>query len=288
MLPYVRIDDLHLAFLTIHPFGILVALAVIVGTALAKRRARAAGLDEKELDSFIGWMLLAGFASAHALDEILYRPHEALAHPWTLLYFWDGIGSFSGWLGALAGVVAWRHLRWEGRRIVRRTKPQPILPFADVILSVFPIAWIFGRTGCAVVHDHPGVAAANADPLAVAFPAASPAIGDGPGTHHILGPITVIQGHFPRYDLGLLELLFTIVLALVFVVLWRRRLVTGTYAAIACLAYAPVRLVMDSLRVVDARYAGLTPAQWLCLAMFAFGIALAWRIRRASLTAKAT
>ncbi len=46
----------------------------------------------------------------------------------------------------------------------------PILPFADLILSVFPVAWVFGRSGCSVVHDHPGMKAdRRARCLAVAF-----------------------------------------------------------------------------------------------------------------------
>ena len=45
----------------------------------------------------------------------------------------------------------------------------PILPFADLILSVFPVAWVFGRSGCSVVHDHPGMKAEPGSLLAVAF-----------------------------------------------------------------------------------------------------------------------
>ncbi len=43
------------------------------------------------------------------------------------------------------------------------------------------------------------------------------------------------------------------------------------------LAYAPVRFAMDFLRIrggdgADPRYAGLTPAQWECMALFALGL----------------
>jgi phosphatidylglycerol:prolipoprotein diacylglycerol transferase len=289
MLPWIHISDLHLFGIPIHPFGLLVATAVMIGAFLAKRRARRKGLHLEKLESFIGWMLLCGFASAHALDEILYRPHEVLARPWSLFELWNGIGSFSGWLGALVGVVMWRRFEWKPvkkigpftiSKLAAREKKLPILPFADVILSVFPIAWIFGRSGCSIAHDHPGAQASQDAALAIAFPSSNPAALDGPGAHSTVGPITVIQGHYPRYDLGTLELFFTIALAIVFVVLWRRRLVTGAYVVITCLLYAPARFAMDFLRIHgsngDARYAGLTPAQWLCIALFAFGLGL-WR-----------
>lgn len=52
------------------------------------------------------------------------------------------------------------------------------------------------------------------------------------------------------------------------ILLWlnRRRRVPGTFLLAFLLAYLPIRFVLDFLRVADARYAGLTPAQWVALA----------------------
>ncbi len=301
VLPYVHVDDLHLLGLPIHPFGVLVTAAVLVGVWLARRRARALGFDAEQLESFMTWMLGVGFVSAHVLDVVLYRPSVVLERPLSIFRVWDGIGSFSGWIGALAGAVLWRHFEVRALRtfgpwklgplafgpialstLARRKEALPILPFADVVLSVFPIAWILGRAGCSVAHDHTGVPAADGAPFAVAFPSPDPAISDGPGPHASLGPVTLIHGHYARYDLGTIELLFTIVLAVVFVLLWRRSLVRGSYVVIVCLAYPPARFLMDFLRLAehDARYAGLTPAQWLCIALFLFGLVLLRRIQR--------
>jgi phosphatidylglycerol:prolipoprotein diacylglycerol transferase len=285
VLPYVHVDDVRIFGLHLHPFGLLVVTAVLVGTWLARRRARERGFDLQKLESFIGWMLVVGFVSAHVLDELLYRPHAVLARPWSLLFFWEGIGSFSGFFGALLGIVLWRHFDTRPLvklgpltipKLVRRPSPLPILPFADLILSVFPIAWIFGRAGCAVTHDHPGALASGNAALAVAFPATNPALVDGPGRHVSLGPITVIHGHFARYDLGTLELFVTVGIAALCVLLWRRRRATGTYAVVVSAVYAPVRFALDFLRPesTDARYAGLTPAQWSCIALFVFALVL--------------
>lgn len=54
----------------------------------------------------------------------------------------------------------------------------------------------------------------------------------------------------------------------------------GWYVAAACLAYAPVRFLLDFLRVADARYLGLTPGQLASLALLGVGIAVALRVRR--------
>ena len=293
MIPYIHVPDLHLGPLTLHPFGLLVATGVIVGTALATRRARARGVDLDKLNSFITWMLVAGFIGGHVLDEIFYHPCEIWGcadkaikgRPWSLLFLWEGLSSFGGFTGGLFGIVAWKYFemqpvkaidfgiaRYTFYRPIRRAIVQPLLPFTDIILSVFPVAWIFGRSGCSVVHDHPGAHAPPDALLAVAY-------GHPTRIEHY-GPIELRWGATPQYDLGLLELMFTVILAAVIALTWSRRLRTGTYVVVCCMAYAPVRFVMDFFRVrdlegADPRYGGLTPAQWACVALFAFGLYLA-------------
>jgi phosphatidylglycerol:prolipoprotein diacylglycerol transferase len=280
MIPYIHVPDLKLGPLTLHPFGLLVATGVIIGTALATRRARSRGLDLDRLNSFITWMLVAGFVGGHVLDEIFYHPAEIVKRPYSLLMLWEGLSSFGGFVGAVIGIVMWKYLELRPVAHVgslailffkKRAVPQPVLPFCDIILAVFPVAWIFGRSGCSVVHDHPGAHAPADALLAVAY-------GPGPADHY--GPIELIHGSAPRYDLGLLELMFTVILAALIALTWRKKLMTGTYVIVTSLAYAPVRFAMDFLRITDGegadpRYAGLTPAQWQCFGLFVVGVIVA-------------
>ncbi len=284
MIPYIHVPDLKLGPLTLHPFGLLVATGVIIGTALATRRARFLGLDLERLNSFITWILVAGFIGGHMLDEIFYHPAEIVRRPWSLFMLWEGLSSFGGFVGGVIGVFMWKYFELApvarvGSVVIhwfkRRPEAQPVLPFCDVILAVFPVAWIFGRSGCSVVHDHPGARAPMDALLGVGY-------GPGPADH--FGPIELIHGTLPRYDLGLLELMFTVVLAGLLALTWRKKLATGTYVAVVSLAYAPVRFAMDFLRITDGesadpRYGGLTPAQWQCLALFAFGAYMAFHVR---------
>jgi phosphatidylglycerol:prolipoprotein diacylglycerol transferase len=136
----------------------------------------------------------------------------------------------------------------------------PILAYADVVAASFPVSWTFGRLGCTVAHDHPGVRS-NAW-YAVQYP-------DG-----------------GRLDLGLYELLLTVPLMIVFLRLHRKRRPWGFYAGVMCTYYAPLRFLLDFLRERenvaiaglisggDARYLGLTPAQWACVPMLALGLYL--------------
>jgi phosphatidylglycerol:prolipoprotein diacylglycerol transferase len=280
MIPYIHVPDLHIGPVPLHPFGILVATGVLVGSSAATRRARTLGFDLLNLNSFVTWMLVSGFVLSHVLDDLFYHWDEVVKRPWALAMPWEGLSSFGGFVGALVGIVLWKYLIIEGGRLRVRERPHPILPFADLILSVFPIGWMFGRAGCSTVHDHPGARTTADTLLAVAYP-----LRMGEGTVTKVGFIEFIHGHDPRFDLGLLELMFTVIVAACFALTWRRRLAVGTYVVASALAYAPVRFAMDFLRIPqseggDTRFASLTPAQWSCIALFAYGLFMIAYMRR--------
>jgi len=219
MIPNIYVPDLKLGALTLHPFGLLVATGVIIGTWLATWRARVRGLDLDKLNSFITWMLIAGFMGGHMLDQVFYHWPEFVKRPWSIFLLWEGLSSFGGFVGGLIGVLLWKYFMAEPifktpivtiAKYKRRPETMPIMPFCDLILSVFPVAWIFGRSGCSVVHDHQGMRAPADFPLAVAFGTPDPT-----KTVH-LGPIELRYGNAPHFDLGLLEMLFTCIIALMF------------------------------------------------------------------------
>jgi phosphatidylglycerol:prolipoprotein diacylglycerol transferase len=261
LIPYLQIPDLTLipehalgAFparpIALKPFGTLVALGLYAGSSTALNQARRLGVSERAMVSFLTWIVVLSFFFGHVLDTLSYYPEQALRDPWSLLRLWEGLSSFGGFTGCLLGGVAWRF--WH---------KTPILPYADVVASCFPLSWTFGRLGCSLAHDHPGIHSSAW--FAVRYP-------DG-----------------GRLDLGLLELLITIPLMVVFLRLQRRGpRPWGFYAGVMCAYYAPLRFILDFLRERsgvaigqfsaggDARYAALTPAQWGCLPLLALGVAL--------------
>jgi phosphatidylglycerol:prolipoprotein diacylglycerol transferase len=280
MIPFIHIPDFHIGPLPLHPFGILVATGVLIGTGITTRRARTLGYDLTKLNSFITWMLVFAFVLSHMLDQLFYHWQEFIRAPWSLVTLWTGLSSYGGFVGALVGIVAWKYFEIDGNTPRRRAKPSPILPFADLVLSVFPIGWMFGRAGCSSVHDHLGATAAPGTWIAVEVPTGAR---DEVVTH--VGFMDFTHGHHLRYDLGLLELMFTIVLAACFALTWRRKLAVGTYVVASALAYAPVRFAMDFLRIPeneggDTRYAGLTPAQYGCIALFIYGVYMIFYVRK--------
>src|SRR5262249_32523962 len=146
VIPYFTLADktIYLGPVPIQWFGILVATGVILGVNLTRRRAKKLGYDADKLESFIWWMLACGFVVSHMFDVIVYYPETLVTEPWKLLFIWQSLSSFGGFLGAIIGNLLWKRFKGRG---------QPILAFSDLILSVFPIAWTFGRIGCTVVHD---------------------------------------------------------------------------------------------------------------------------------------
>jgi len=286
MIPYIHIPEAHIGPLPIHPFGLLVATGVLLGTAMTTRRARTLGWDVNKLNSFVTWMLISAFLLSHVLDSLFYHWDEVVKSPLYIIKFWEGLSSFGGFVGAAVGIGLWRYLVIEEGRLRVRPKPQPLLPFADLVLSCLPIGWMFGRAGCASVHDHPGARAAADTLVAVAYPTHTgvwpPPASDGVITK--LGFIDLLHGHEPRFDMGLLEFFFTVILATCFALTWHKRPPIGSYAIATALAYAPVRFAMDFLRNPasengDTRYAGLTPAQYGCIGLFLVGIWLIFYVR---------
>ena len=243
---------------SIKPFGMLVALGVFIGVTTAIRRGKERGYEPNAMLEYLFWTVGTAFVVSHILDAVFYHPRMVLGDPLYLLRIWDGLSSYGGMIGMALGSLGYK---WR-----RRAK---ILGFADVTCSVTPLAWVFGRAGCSVVHDHPGIHS-NAW-----FAVQYPAYGGG------------IAG---RLDLGLIEMVLTIPLAIAFAILWRRqpRRPDGYYMSLLGICYAPVRFLLDFLRVSpqelalsgDERYWSLTPAQWASFVLFALGVTLLMWIRR--------
>ncbi len=279
MIPYIEFAPIEIAGRALSPFGILLAAAVIAGIELALWRGRRLGADLRELKYFIATIAAFGLVGAHVLDVVFYYPREILESPWMLLDITNGLSSFGGFISAAIGGIFWKH--YEVRpgklrlpRFSRRASPAPMLPFTDILFSVFPVSWILGRLGCAVVHDHLGILASAPSWLTVA---------SGPGPAWKFWVVALRFGSEPRYDLGLIEFFFAVLLAVGFALTWRRGGMRGWYVVAGCVLYAPVRFALDFLRETetatgDIRYASLTPAQWGCFLLFAFGVFLAVRL----------
>jgi len=67
---------------------VLVAVGILIGMRLIRRRAAVWGMDPATAERLTIWILLGGFACAHLIDRLVYFPSDAIANPWSLLRFW--------------------------------------------------------------------------------------------------------------------------------------------------------------------------------------------------------
>ena len=244
MIPYLYVPPLKLGPLTIEPFGIFVAMGIFLAARLLASQAERERLDATPLLDYAPWGVGTGIVAGHLLHLFAYPPEELSKSPFQVFKVWDGLSSFGGLLGGiLAAVVFFRMRRLRFR------------DYADTFALAVAPGWAVARLGCFAVHDHPGLRTDFF--LAVNFPA------------RFYGG--------PRHDLGLYDAVFLFALT---ALLWSLRAVPamrGKLLPLLSLLYAMGRFFFDTLRAtdlsyVDARYLGLTPAQYGCAVLVLFGL----------------
>jgi phosphatidylglycerol:prolipoprotein diacylglycerol transferase len=266
MVPYFPQPDYHLfGPVTIHAFGAIVALAVIVGWRMVLARARRKGLDPERFEDLLLYVILSGFVVAHIYSVLAYFPREAMEDPLLLLKFWENISSFGGFVGGLLGF--WLFFRFKARDLDAAARWRHI----DVIAYVFPFAWAIGRAACSVAHDHPGTVTTFPLGISLRSPEAQAYITffyREAGRLAELPPLAVLS-RMAFHDLGWYEFLYMSCLMVpAFLVLDRKPRPPGFFLIAFPLLYVPVRFFLDFLRIGDARYFGLTPAQYAGIAVF--------------------
>lgn len=231
---------------SVQPFGILVAIGVMLGASLSERRGKAVGIHPNAIASCVAHVLIGGFVVGHVFDAIAYHPEVVAENPLFLLKIWDGLSSFGGFLGAVIGLVVYlKRFNVDGRVI------------GDPIAWAFPLGWMFGRTGCFVVHDHPGA------PTEFFLAVRDYQVGDPP--------------YVTRHDMGLYEILWAAAVMGLFVYLGQTPRKRGFYLGLLPILYAPFRFGLDFLRATDleigdARYFGLTPGHYSAIVLLVAGV----------------
>ena len=239
--------DLPQSFGFINLFGILIAAGVLLGTWLARKYCERNGLDQDTLQYFGLRLIIWGFIGAHVFNTIFYDLHAFIEDPWATTKKL-GISSYGA---ALSGTIAFFYYAWKLKLEKRR--------WGDMAAWGAAGGWLFGRLGCALVHDHVGFKTDS--PFGVDFP---------PMKYPWDKSDEVIRAH----DLGLYEFLLWIALLVMVVLLerWKGRK-PGFLMGMLALVYSVPRFFFEFLRpeVTDPRYAGLTFAQWASIAAFLTG-----------------
>ena len=238
MVPYIEIPPVTLTSgLVLQPFGLLVLMGCVVGILASMWYAKSRDLNTRVLIGALPWALIPGFALSHLAAIYLYFPEKGPLDIRELLDLANGMSSFGGFLGGAVGTM-----------LYLRKVQSPALPYVDALVFGFTFGWFFGRLGCTIAHDHPGL----------------------PGEFFL----TVAYPDGARHDLGFYEWLFTVALCGLLLTLRRRQIPPGALTGLICSLYAPARFLLDFLRIDDRLYFGLTPGQYLAFPLLIVGLLL--------------
>ncbi len=252
--------------LTVHGFGILVALGFVFGARVARNKAARDGFDPELINQLLSWIVAGVFIGGHLGHLLFYYPEDMADDPAKfvamfqtlasgslptaeslpeLLKVWRGLSSYGGFIATVSLMA-----------IFFRKHKVNFWSYGDIVAYGMMTGWMFGRFGCFVAHDHPGIE-----------------------TNFYLGvygicPDTYGSSTVACHDLGLYEALWSGAMAIWFSFKDKIPRHPGYYVGWVCLSYGPVRLVLDYFRHIetDTRYFGLTPAQYFSIIVTILGI----------------
>lgn len=213
-----------------------VALGMLAAIFLTRYLAKRYFLSADLVTDLVLWSMLGAMLGARIFHVVFYQAQYYIQNPQEIIAVWHGgLSSLGGMVGG--ALAAWLFVR------LRKLSKNEILAYVDVTSLGLWLGWGIGRLGCFFIHDHPGTLSSFV--LAVNYPGGS------------------------RLDMGLLESITGFLIFGVFAVLFPRLIKKywGLAAALSWLSYAVIRFGLDFLRATDmvgsdARYLGLTPAQW--------------------------
>jgi phosphatidylglycerol:prolipoprotein diacylglycerol transferase len=245
----------HLGPLTVHWYGIMIALAFLAGLWTAMLRARREKISSDQIADITLWLMVGGILGARVVYVTTYWKEEFANYPISEIFeVWHGgLVYYGGFIGAtIAGYI---YVRW---------KKMPLWKTADVLAPSIALGSVFGRTGCLLngcCYGRP-----TDLPWAITF--------TNPQAQELSGTPLGIPLHPTQIYDGLLNLALYFFLAWLF----RRKRFDGQIFATYLMCYAIARAFVEHFRgdYSDLHYhLGLSPAQWIGVPIFITGLALA-------------
>jgi len=248
----------HLGSLTIHSYGVMVAVAFLAGLWTVTLRARLdpALRNSGENIADVTLCLMAGaILGARIAYVTTYWKEQFAGEPLTEIFaIWHGgLVYYGGLIGAaIAGYI---YIRW---------KKMPLWKTADVLAPSIALGSMFGRIGCLLngcCFGRP-----TDLPWAITF--------TNPLAHDLSGTPTNVPLHPTEIYDALLNLGLYVFLAWLF----RHKKFNGQIFATYLVGYAITRSITEYFRgdYTNLHYHfGLTPAQWVGVPIFIAGLALA-------------
>lgn len=249
VIPYQPWSQVDLGPITIRTFGVLVGIGIAAGIAVTGRLLERQDVDRAPIEQLALRAVIVGLVGARLAWVVTNL--DAIGSPLDVIAVWEGGLQFSGGFLAATALAAWQ-LRDRGPA-ERRT-------IADAAAVGLTVGMVIGRLGCIAVGEHWG--GPSTFPLALEYGGGALAEGD------------LVVGT-AYHNTAVYEALHLLVLAAVLAWLLHRGTLAiggGRVTGLFLLWYGVGRFVTDTVRVDDTRVLGLTGAQFVALAVAAWGI----------------
>jgi phosphatidylglycerol:prolipoprotein diacylglycerol transferase len=212
-------------------YGVMIALAFLVGTWLGAREARRKGFDPELIFDLLFVVMLSSLAGARLYFVLVSEPLEYLRHPWEILAVWKGGMSLHG--GLLGGLLAgfW----------FTRSRRLPFWRFADTVTPAIMLGQAVGRMAC--VLNGCSYGKPTSLPWAITFTNVNSA-----APHNI--PLHPTQFYELSTDLALFGVLW---------LLRKRMRFDGQLFLVYWMSYGLARLFLETFRGDSLLVAGLIP-----------------------------
>lgn len=235
----------NLGPLTVHWFGICIALAFLAGMWTASRRAPAAGVSAEAItDLIIPWLLLGGILGARVMFVTTYWREEFAGKPLAEVFMIQrgGLVFYGGLIGASVATIVFAWI-----------KKLPLWKLADILAPSVALGSMFGRIGCLLNGCCYGRACEL--PWAIPHPA----------------------NQSPIHPTQIYDALLNLALFIGLTWLFRRRKFDGQIFSIFLVCYAITRSVVELFRGDYSHahlHGGLTPAHVMSGGIFVTGLVL--------------
>ena len=252
MLPWFEWTSFPIGPLTIQVWGMWVALGMAISLLLVSKYTKNSSWKVQQIVDLASWMIIGGLIGARVFHIVFYEASFYIAYPIEIVKIWKGgLSSFGGIFGAVLPFMLFikKH----------RFSKEKVFALLDILSMSALYGWLVGRIGCACIHDHLGIPCNSNCFLALDTP----------------------EG--PRYDMAVLEIICLLPLAIWFAIAKKKGRKAGWFFRVLIIYYGILRFFLDFMRArdiqyADARYGGLTPAQYFGIILVLFGLYL--HIRR--------
>ncbi len=251
----------HLGPITLKSFGLLVAIAMLVGIAIAKKRAMREGIPPEKIESLSFWLIVASLLGSRFLYTFVEHADHFWRHPVEFLYFHTGGLSF---LGGLFFAVA-------TAIVFCRKNSLRFWQVADLMAPSIAIGLAIGKVGCFLAGCCHGKVCDL--PWGVTFH-------DPEG---LARPLNV-----PLHPTQLYEALSWTFLFVLLLAFQRIRKFYGEQFLLFVIVFSIVRSYLETFRGDPGHLGTLTTAQFLSIPMALAAIGIWIMIRRGRLSSLAS